>query len=1211
MRYRLLVWTFLAASLAASASSHAQVDNVLAPGQARGVDYGKLPLMFEKNQGQAAGEVKFLSRGPGYTAYLTAGSIVLSLRPPVTAASSSSSASASQGTSVQLTLVGAARNPAILGEDPQPGRINYFLGNDSAQWRTNIPTYAQVRYRNVYPGIDLVYYGSNRQLEYDFEVKPGADPRQIQFRVQGASQISLDSQGNLVLEAEGEEIRLQCPMVYQQSKGQRIPIEGAYVVTDSTHVAFQIAQYDASKPLVIDPVLTYSTYLGGSGTDQAAGIAVDSTGSVYLTGYTNSPNFPLATLGTLPRNANHVFVAKLNSTGTNLIYADYIGGNNEDYGLGLVLDSANDVYVTGSTGSSNFPVVNAYQSQQPGPYSGFLTKLSADGSSLLYSTYLGGSTFDQPTSIAIDSLGQVHVAGYTESQNFPTANAYQATVLASQGGSYGIYGFLTTFSVNGSSLVYSTYFAGNTTLGQTCGSTTCYPPPYSTINAVAVDANGDTYVAGGTNTNNFPTTTSAYLTSNPTQLGATISFVSKFNSSGGLVYSTYFYGTSGDPVQMNGIAVDGSGSAYVTGAADSDGTFPVTTTSICDPGVSGFACSYAFVTKFDAGGSTLLYSTFLGANNYATPQAIALDSSDDAYVVAATSSPLFQTNNAIEAYTNQLDLLLVEIDPEASTQLFSTYFGGSGNDTPVGLALDSSGNIYVAGSTNSTDLPVTQGAFQSVLAGSSNTFVAKVGDGSTPNILFQPSTLQFSSEPVGTSSASQRVQVQNMSSLAVTITSITATGDFAQTNNCGSTLPATSSCTVSVTFTPTAVGTRTGNVVLSDSALQSPQAVSLSGTGLGAMVALAPSSLTFPNTQVGGTGAAQTVTLTNQGNASLTIASIQSVGDFTQTNNCPGTLAAGSTCTISVTFMPTAEGSRTGSVQINDNASGSPQQISLSGTGLVTAAALSPASLTFPNTQVGVSSATQTATLTNQGNASLNIANIQISGDYAQTNNCQGTLAAASSCTVTITFTPTATGSCTGTLTITDNAAGSPQTVALSGTGSDFSLTTSQNTATVNPGSMATYTVTVAPVGGAFTSAVKLSCGNAPALTNCSISPSSATPGSNPTTVTVTITTTGSSAEASPLIPLAQRPVYAVLVQFQGLGIFGMLAIGSRGRKKKWILAILLALLVTSVLLMPACAGGTGIGQQKQETAPGTYAVTVTGTSGSLQHALPLTLVVQ
>jgi hypothetical protein len=1105
MRFMTLTRTLLTILLGSSLSLAQQTNTT--PTSLKGMSgsavYGKLPLTFEANRGQTHGEVNFISRGKGYTASLTAGGMVLSLRTGSVA--KQPSASGRTSTTLQFRLLGASKNPVAVGEDPQVGKVNYFMGSDPAQWHTNVPTFGRVRYRNVYPGIDLIYYGNHRQLEYDFAVSPGADPRQIQFEIKGARELALDGEGNLVLSTGNGELHFQSPIVYQESKGRRVAVEGGYAMTDSTHIGFQVAHYDSTKALVIDPVLLYSTYLGGSGSDQPTSIAVDGSGSVYIAGYTDLASFQTTTLGTPSPNTDHVFIAKLDPTGSNLIYADYIGGNSYDYGLALALDSAKEVYVTGSTQSSNFPVVNAYQSQQPGPYTGFLTKVSADGSSLLYSTYLGGNNSDQPSGIAIDNLGDVYVAGYTQSQNFPVANAYQATALPNQGGVYGTYGFLTKFDPSGSSLVYSTYFAGNTNVAEGC----CWPAPYNSISTVTVDASGNAYVAGMTNTYNFPATTGSFLANNSTQGNATVGFVSKFSSSGALDYSTYFYGSSGAPIGIAAIAVDSNGSAYITGSGNSDGTFPITSTSICDPETYGLGCGYAFVTKFDPSGATLLYSTFLGPNNYATPQAIALDTNNDVYVLASTTSSTFNGANAIETYAGGNDLLVAEIDPVGSTQLFATYLGGSQDDQAAGIAVDRDGNIYVAGSTDSNDFPVTSGAFQTVAGGNTDAFIAKIGPESAPAITLTAYSLQFASQPVGTTSQPQTVLLRNMGNASLVISSITATGDFSEFDNCGTSVPAAGSCILSVSFSPTSGGVRNGSVLLRSDAAGSPHSVTLSGTGLG-----------------------------------------------------PG-------------------------------------------------ASLNPSTLGFADQPIGTSSSAQALTLTNSGNATLNIGSIQLTGDYLQTNNCPAQLQSGASCSINVTFTPKATGTRNGTLTISDNGFNSQQSVSLTGSGSDFSVHGSPTDNTISSGATATYILSVSPIGGSFNHSVSFSCTGLPAQATCTFSPAVVNPGGTGSSTKLSISTVSQAARALPSLPSHSSPVYATLMNLNGLGLVGVVLAGSRKRSKRLVIFMLLAVLVVGMVFMTGCAGGTGIGGGSKTPSSTTYTVTVTGMYGALQHSLPLTLTVQ
>ncbi len=1210
----------LSSSIWLESHSIAQSQPVSVPRAA--AHYGALPLTFEANQGQTGAQVKFLSKGKGYTAFLTANGMILSLRPAASDARqpvASSSAASQSSTTLRFTLVGAAANPAVTGEDLQPGKVNYFFGKDPSQWRTNIATYARIRYHNVYPGIDLIYYGNHRQLEYDLAISAGADPNLIQFQIQGARSLDLDEKGNLVLDTGNGKLYFQTPAIYQEENGTHVPVQGQYVIKDSTHVGFRLSAIDPAKPIVIDPVLVYGSFLGGSGDDEASSVAVDSSGNIYLTGYTDSSDFPLAVLGSLPAGT-HVFVAKLDPTGSTLLYADYIGGNTFDVGFALAIDNAGEVYVTGSTESSDFPTVNAYQGTYPGGFNAFLTKISADGSTLLYSTYFGGNGTDSPASIALDSSDDMLIAGTTSSTNIPTANAYQSTASANQGGQFGDYGFLTKFSPDGSTLLYSTYFAGDSNVTYSCGSSSCWPQPYSGIMGLALDSSGNAYVGGSTNTYNFPTTSNVYQTSNNGPQNNMAGFVAKFSSSGTLTYSTYLDELSGIVTVVNAIAVDSSGSAYVTGGAFSDGTFPVTSTTICDPAVYFTSCGYGFVTKFDPDAATLLYSTFLGPNNLATPVAISLDASNNAYVVGSTISTSFSLINGIEGFSTEgsqyqagsdYDILLAEIDSQASSELIATYLGGSGNNTAASIALDANANIYVTGSTDSIDFPVSQGSFQQIIGGNTDAFILKIAPEAAAAVSLSPFSLDYSVQSLGTISASQTVLLRNMGSATLNITSITASAGFAQTNDCGNSVPAAGTCTMSVTFSPTAVGTDSGSVSIMDDAAGSPHVIAMSGIGTGAAVALSPTSLSFPSLPLGTASAAKTVTLTNSGDQILTLGSIQVSGDYSETNNCAASLAASASCQIQITFTPSANGVRAGTLTVIDSAFNSPQTLVVTGTGQADIT-LSSSALTFAGQILDSASAGQTVTLTNQTASAVAVSKVSITGDFNQTNNCATVPASGGSCSVTVAFVPSVSGTRTGALTIITSV-GASQPVALSGTGVDFGLVSSAGSDTITDGQTATYKLTVTPIAGSFTGSIQLSCSGQPSGTTCAFSPSAVTPGANPATVTMSITTAATTSRLLPAGSGSSYFAFAAWLPFQGFGLFGVVFIGSKPRSKKLAAFVVLALLIAALLFMSACAGGTGIvstgGQNGTQT--GTYTISATGTSGSLKHSVPLTLNVQ
>ena len=1376
--------------------------------------YGKLPLSFEPNRGQAAKGVRFVARGRGYSLAMSESEALLALRstkqkakigdrqPSGVRSPSPSATEPSERTTdvlLRMELVGGNRKATITGTDELPGKSNYFIGADSSQWLTNIPNYARVRYHDVYPGVDLVYYGNEGQLEYDFVVAPGGDPKAIRLnlvreeeagrrKAGGGKWLRIDRQGDLVVSLDGGDVRFRKPVVYQvepsedaemrfhrqSSTVNRQYLPGRFVIDHHRRITYRVAAYDRSRPLVIDPSLTYSTYLGGSQADVGYGIAVDGAGNTYIAGQTCSTNFP--TMGaeqTSLAGQCDAFVTKLNPTGTALVYSTYLGGSQGQTSspagnsvAGIAVDSSGDAYVTGITNATNFPTFPNSTSNPACPptcpfqtaYGGgdsdaFITKLDSSGSALVYSTYLGGGDADSGNAIAVDSSGDAFVTGETYSNPFPTtAGAFQ-TVYGGRGDA-----FVTKLNPAGTALVYSTYLGAEL---QDAG------------NGIAVDDVGSAFVTGSTYSLGFPVAHAiqencgGYLPGPPQSCPlARDAYVTKFTPDGSsLVYSTYLGGSKDDV--GTGIALDSLGAAYVAGFTTSI-DFPVRPDAL-QTVLTG--TQNAFVTKVDSlGGAPFAYSTYLGGSGVDAATAIAVDSNEVAYVTGGTASPDFPTVSAIQPnLAGPLvfpgDAFVSKVNAFGSGLIYSSYLGGGNLDEGNGIAVDPSLAVYVTGSTTSSDFPIVPGSFQPTPGGAGDAFVSKfdaltaavaelsprnlsfppqglgipstpqtvtitnsgdaallvsaivetgdiytpppnpnpqnpidlkdwdvttdnctgasvppgsnctftvtfvpnptpypngLGPGqrtgtitltdnatsptqviqlsgqgvAPPGVTLLPTNLSFANQLSGTTSSAQTVTLSNSGGFVLAISSISVTSPFNQTNTCGTSLGAGGNCTISVTFAPTTSGPASGTININDDAAGSPQTVNLTGTGTAPVVTLSSTTLTFTSQAANTLSSPQSVTLTNSGTAPLNISGITLVGanssDFSLTPaaTCGGSVAAGASCAINVTFSPTAAGTRVAVVNIADNAQGSPQQVALSGVAILAPnVTFSETNVNFPSPQnVGTTSAAVTVTLTNTGSAPLQITGSATAGDFSQTNTCAASVAVGAKCSISVTFTPTAAGNRYGLLTLTDNAADSPQTVALAGTGLDFSIAATPPSISVPSGAAASYNVTISPLGN-FTGKVTLSCANLPTGATCSATPGTVTEdGVTPVTAVVTVSTTGTATAPPSGRPpavlryhgLSPRTWLIALILLSAI----LLASAPRGRGLRARLALSAAVLLF-LLSWTSCGGGgsgslcTAFGgcsssesASQAATPAGAYSITINGVSNTTIHSAGVSLVV-
>jgi hypothetical protein len=1020
--------------------------------------YSKQPLSFEPNRGQSGPQVKFLSRGRGYSLSLTDAAAVLTLARSAPAAGKSAQklaeepkaaagrspsppAGAAETDVLRMELVGAARDLQVSGEDQLPGKVSYFPSIDRKSWLANIPTYARVRYSSLYPGVDAAFYGNANRLEYDFMLAAKADPGQIRMRLAGADEARIDKDGTLALRVGKQEIRFLAPLAYQAAADgkTREAVAAAYRLERAAKdapptISFSLGRYDRSRPLVIDPVvaLSYAEFLNG----YAADVTVDASGNTYVTGQDENTGFD---------------VTEYNPAGTQ-IYNAVVGTGYYLYPQRVRVDGSGNAYVAGYTyyNSATLPTgSNSYQSANPGDrYNAFLVQVAAGGASVPYATYLGASDSTDGSlayGLGVETVSGVtyaYIAGGTYSPTFPvTAGVYQS---AFSGTDYN--GFVAKFNpaASGSaSLVYSTL------LGQS----------NSALYALAVDAAGDAYVTGYASWN-FPITSGAFEY-NGDYSGNGGVYVAKLNPTGtALVYSAYLgYGTG------NGIAVDSGSNAYVTGQVSYE-DFPTT---------SGAYQTYypgGFVTELNPAGSAEIYSTFLGGpssinESNVVPSGIALENGCttpcNAYVSGWTNTADFPAINAIQAApssASNYSAFVVELASNGASALLSTYLSGinggvyldegtSYGFTPA-IAVDSSGNMSVVGNLYSTpDFPVT-------IANSnpSQAFLAKIVPTATaPFTWSTPPSISFSSQPVGVSTSlsggTQTVTVRNISSTPVTISSVLASPSsiFSESDSCAGTIAAAGICVLNLNFDPGATGTRTGTVTVTSNASDSPLVIPVTGTGYDTDYTVASAaSLSFGSLSVGGASAPQQVTLTNIGNETATLNIYYYYyllgTSFYADDNCPTQLAPGASCVAEVTFAPTQAGLNTGTLYITGGG-GPTIYIPLSGTGLPAGATgavtFSSPTLQFGSEGVGQTTSYQSVHLENNSSVPFTVTGITVSGDFSiYTNQCGTTpfeLAPESSCYVSVTFTPSAGGARAGSLTFADSAAGSPQSVALSGTG--------------------------------------------------------------------------------------------------------------------------------------------------------------------------------
>ncbi|UCE23351.1 MAG: SBBP repeat-containing protein [Candidatus Zixiibacteriota bacterium] len=671
-------------------------------------------LNFTPNAGQWDDQVHFRASTDGATMWFAADGAYYQFVREVSPASPpdprlQNRTRDSQSLFIKASFVGANQDVEIVGEGLLGSKCNFFLGNNPARWQADLPNYEAIVYRDVYPGIDLKYYGNDRQLEYDFIVSPGADPSRIQIRYDGAERVSVNGDGQLEVTTAWGTVTEMRPYIYQRDGGGYIVLAGRYRLLSDNSFGFELNDnYDPNLPLIIDPVLTYSSYLGGAYAQYANGVTFDSEGNIVIVGDTRSADFPLVNpLQGVLAGRYDLFVTKINPGTGDILFSTFFGGTETEQFPAVTLDATGNVVVSSYTDSEDIPTVNPFQSDLLGDWDAIIFKLSADGSTLLFSTYLGGTKVEYAGGIAVDASNNVYVCGITTSFNFPLQNPYCDEI---SGGDYD--GFVTKFSPSGDALIYSTYLGGR---------------DMEQLRSIAVNASGEAYVVGSTYSDDYPAVNALYQTQ-INQDGPTDAVITKFTAGGdNLVFSTFIPGTEDE--WFIDVALDESGTAYVVGSSESD-DFPVVNPIQAErSGAGSDDIADVVVAALTGNGDALLFSTYLGGLGEDYGESIALAPDGGVFFTGTTFSYDFPTYNGLDfVMDGASDALVVRLNTTGTGIVYSTFLGGSSGEQGEAVAVDPNSNPCIVGSTYSADFPLAN-ATQAIPGSTlySNVFVSMLG----------------------------------------------------------------------------------------------------------------------------------------------------------------------------------------------------------------------------------------------------------------------------------------------------------------------------------------------------------------------------------------------------------------------------------------------------------------------------------------------------